>query len=435
MSRYILLILSLWFSLLNLAIADKSSPAVRWKTKQGVPVVFYQAMDIPMLNIHFGIRAGAAYDGELFGLSALTTRLLNQGNDGLSVDALANQLAETGAQFSTENNHDMIVLRLKTLTEKKALKKATHLLARMMKHPDFPTAAFEREKKQQYMSIQQDLERPDKVANQTFFRALYQEHPYAHPINGEIKTLNAITLDDVRHFHQTFFVSENTTLILVGALNLTDAKSLAEHLTKNIPRGKKAPDIALATPLTEAMDVKVPFSSSQTVLRLGQLGINHHNPDYFPLLVGNYTLGGGALVSRLAHELREKRGLTYGVQSQFSPMPERGPFIIGFSTKNEQAETADTLTRDTLKSFVETGSNDTELKAAKQFLIGSFPHAIAGNYNLANLLLKIAFYDLPDNYLETYSDNIAAVEQAQIQSAYQKNIHPDHLLQVMVGKI
>ena len=435
MSRYLLVILSIWFCVCNLATAGTSQPITRWKTKQGIPVIFYQAMDIPMLNIHLAFRAGAAYDGQQFGLSALTTHLLNEGNDGLSADAIANQLAETGAQFSTENNRDMVILRLKTLTEEKALKQATHLLARMIKHPDFHKTAFEREKKQQYMASQQLLERPDEVANQTFFRALYQAHPYAHPINGDVKTLHAITHHDVQHFHHTFFVAENTTLVLVGALSPADAKLLAENLTENIPKGKKAPHISNAKPLHEAMDVKVPFSSSQTILRLGQLGINHNNPDYFPLLVGNYTLGGGALVSRLANELREKRGLTYGVHSQFVPMPERGPFIIGFSTKNAQAETADILTRDTLKAFVKTGPSEAELKAAKQYLIGSFPLSIAGNHNLASMLLKIAFYDLPENYLDTYTDNIAAVTQAQIQSAFQKNVQPNHLLQIMVGKI
>ena len=150
--------------------------------------------------------------------------------------------------------------------------------------------------------------------------------------------------------------------------------------------------------------------------------------------MGNYTLGGGALVSRLAHELREKRGLTYGVHSQFVPMPEKGPFVIGFSTATAQAKTAETLTRDTLKSFVQTGPNNAELNAAKQYLTGNFPLAIASNKNMSKILLKMAFYALPDNYLETYKNNITAVSTQQIQSAFQENVSPDCLLHVMVGK-
>jgi zinc protease len=433
--KHLLIFFSLWFAAFNTVNASSTRPIQRWQTKQGTSVIFYPAMDIPMLNISLAFRAGAAYDKQQFGLSTLTTRLLNQGNDGLDANTLANQLAETGAQLSAENNRDMIVLHLKTLTEENALKQATHLFTRIVKQPDFPKKAFEREKKQQQMAIRQALESPDEVANQTFFRALYQAHPYAHPVNGDLQTLNAITRDDVRHFHRTFFVSQNSTLVLVGALSRENAELLAEKITHTIPKGKPAPHISKANPSPEAIDVKVPFPSSQAVLRLGQLGITHHTPLYFPLLVGNYTLGGGSLVSRLANELREKRGLTYGVHSQFIPMPELGPFVIGFSTQNAQAETAETLTLETLKAFVKTGPSDAELNAAKQYLIGSFPLSMAGNYNMASILLNMAFYDLPDNYLDTYTDNIAAVTPKQIQSAFQKSVHPEKLLHVMVGKI
>jgi zinc protease len=414
--------------------AEHTMPIQRFQTKQGMPVVFYQAMDIPMLDVHLAFRAGTAYDGQLFGLSTLTTRLLNQGNGGLDANTLATRIAETGAQFASENNRDMIVLQLKTLTEPDALKQAIDTFTLIIEHPDFPKAAFDREKNQQHMAIQQALESPDQVANQTFFRALYQAHPYAHPINGDIKTLEAITLKDIKHFHQQFFVKQNAVLILVGALTREKAEALAEQLSQNIPKGSKAPHIPKAKPLPEAMDINVPFPSSQTVLRLGQLGINHHNTQYFPLLVGNYTLGGGALVSRLAEELREKRGLTYGVNSQFIPMPERGPFVIGLSTQQPQAETAEALTRDTLTQFIKTGPNEAELKAAKQYLIGSFPLSLASNQNIANILLKIAFYELPEDYLDTYTDHIQAVTIEAIRNAFQHNIQPARLLQVMVGK-
>ncbi len=433
--KYLLIFFSFLLTPFHLASAAKPLPIERWQTKQGIPVIFYQAMDIPMLTVSLAFQAGAAYDGQHFGLSTLTTRLLNQGNDGLDANTLANRLAETGAQFSNENNRDMIVLHLKTLTEQEALKQSTTLFTRIVKQPDFPKKAFEREKNQQRMAIKQALESPDEVANQTFFRALYQAHPYAHPVNGDLKTLDAITLKDVQHFHDTFFVSQNATLVLVGALKHKEAEALAEQITQNIPKGKKAPSIPNAKPLPEAMDVQVPFPSSQTVLRLGELGINHHNPLYFPLLVGNYTLGGGALVSRLANELREKRGLTYGVHSQFVPLPKQGPFVIGFSTQTAQAEKAEMLTRDTLKAFVQTGPSDDELKAAKQYLMGSFPLSIASNQSMAGILLRMAFYGLPDNYLDTYTSNINHVDTQQIQSAFQKNIHPNRLLQVMVGKL
>lgn len=406
----------------------------RWQTKQGTPVVFYQAMDIPMLNISLAFRAGSSFDGQLFGLSTLTARLLNQGNGGQDANTIANQLANTGAQFSSESNRDMIVMSLRTLTDPKALEPATALFTQIVKQPDFPEKAFLREKKQQIMGIKHALESPDQVANQTFFRALYQSHPYAHPVDGDIKTVERISREDVVHFHKKYFASGNAIIVLVGALDKKEAMALAEKISNSLLKGPKAPNIAEAKILKEALDIEVPFPSTQTMLRLGQLGINHHNPQYFPLMVGNYTLGGGALVSRLATELREKRGLTYGVYSQFLPMPERGPFIISFSTKASQAKDAEKLTRDTLKAFIQKGPSEDELKAAKQYLVGSFPLSIASNHSMASILLKMAFYNLPDNYLDTYTQNIENVDIAEIQSAFRRHINPDHLLQVMVGK-
>tara|TARA_R110002126_G_scaffold110918_2_gene248649 strand:+ start:181323 stop:182630 length:1308 start_codon:yes stop_codon:yes gene_type:complete len=415
--------------------ATKPLHIERWTTSQGTPVVFYQAMEIPMLDMSLAFRAGTAYDGPRFGLSTLTTRLMNQGNGGLDATTIATSLEDTGAQYNNENNRDMVLLHLRTLTSPELLKQAVDTFSLMASRPDFPEKAFEREKNQQRMAIRHALESPDDIANQTFFQALYQNHPYAHPVNGELKTLDAITVEDVRRFHRTLFVSQNATIVLVGALDTAQAKKLAEQLTEQLPKGKAAPHIKATKALTEAMDINVPFPSSQTVLRLGQLGITHHDAEYFPLVVGNYTLGGGSLVSRLAEELREKRGLTYGVSSQFLPLPERGPFIIGLATQGAQAKTAETLTRETLSQFIKTGPSDEELKAAQEYLVGSFPLSLATNQSMASLLLKMKFYQLPDDYLDTYTNNIRAVNIEQIKTAFKKSIQPHRLLQVMVGKV
>jgi len=433
--KILLTLLSLWIGMYTSAFAAKPLIIERWTTKQGTPVVFYQAMNIPMLDINLAFRAGTAYDGPRFGLSTLTTRLMNQGNDGLDATALANRLEDTGAQYGSENNRDMVLLRLRTLTDATLLKQAVDTFKLIAERPDFPEKAFEREKNQQRMAIRHALESPDDVANQMFFQTLYQNHPYAHPTNGDLNTLDAITVEDVRRFHHNLCVSQNAVLVLVGALDTAQAKQLAEQLTEHLPSGKMAPKIQKTKALPKAIDINIPFPSSQTVLRLGQLGITHHDARYFPLMVGNYTLGGGSLVSRLAEELREKRGLTYGVSSQFVPLPERGPFIIGLSTKTTQAKTAETLTRETLTDFIQTGPNADELHAAKEYLIGSFPLSLATNQSMASILLKMAFYQLPDDYLDTYTDNIRAVDAEQIKTAFQQSIQPQRLLQVMVGKI
>ncbi|KTD52746.1 M16 family metallopeptidase [Legionella quateirensis] len=406
----------------------------KWLTKNGVQVVFYQAMEVPMLDISMAFAAGSAYDGTQYGLSALTAHLMNQGNGGKDATAVAEALADTGAQFDTETSRDMTVFSLRTLTSKDALEQSTQVFNQIINHPDFPDEAFENEKQQQLMAVEQVDESPDDVASLNFFQTLYQEHPYAHPVNGTIPTLSDITKKQVVEFYKHYYVSNNAVLVMVGALDNKQAHQLAEQLTQELPKGTSAGPIPKANQLSNAERINIPFPSSQTVVRLGQVGIDHHNPNYFPLIVGNYILGGGALVSRLAVEVREKRGLTYGVDSQFVPMPGEGPFIISLSTKNDQATNALDITHNTLNRFISNGPSKEELDSAKQYLTGSFPLSLASNRNIAGLLLRMAFYHLPENYLDTYVQRINAVTHDEIKQAFKEQVNPDKLLLVTVGQ-
>ena len=429
-----LLCLIIYFCSSVPALAAKAFETLRWTTKNGAQVVFYQAKEVPMLDISVAFAAGSAYDGEAFGLSALTTHLLNQGSQGLDANHVAEQLAETGAQFDSASSQDLVVLNLKTLTQPEALKEASKLFATIITHPDFPEEAFNQAKRQQLMSITQAEESPDEIANKAFYQILYKKHPYAHPVIGTSDRVNLIKKEQVIDFYRNFFVSSNAVIVLVGAIDKSTAEQLAEQVTHDLPKGLAAADIPPADALSEELDVEIQFPSSQTILRLGQLGITHHDSNYFPLMIGNYIYGGGALVSRLANELREKRGLTYGVYSQFSPMPGKGPFLISLSTKNSQVKTAIDVIRATLASFIQTGPNEQELLAAKQYLTGSFPLSLASNRSIADMLLKMAFYHLPDDYLRTYVARINAVTTEEIKRAFQQVIVPTKLLQISVGK-
>ncbi len=429
--HFIVLITSLLISQLSLATSYKTE---QWQTKNGVRVVFYPASEVPMLDISIAFAAGSAYDGEQFGLSALTTQLLNQGNNGWSADKIAEKIEKTGAQFKADSSRDMVTLSIRTLSRPDALKEAVEALGLIVNEPNFPEVAFAREKSQQLMAIKQLQESPEEVANLTFFSALYGQHPYAHPVIGDATHVNAITLKQVRDFYHRYFVGKNAVLVLVGAIDSQTAHQVADELVSALPEGQEAAPIPKASKLTKNESIHIPFPSSQTMVRIGQLGIDHHNPYYFPLLVGNNILGGASLVSTLAIELREKRGLTYGVYSQFAPMPGPGPFIITLSTRNSQATLAAQLTRDILVAFIKDGPSVEKLQATKQFLTGGFPLSLASNRSIADILIKIAFYHLPENFLETYIQHINEVTAADVKKAFQTQLSPNALLEVTVGK-
>ena len=375
-----------------------------WDTKNGAHVVFYQTMDVPMVDMTIAFAAGSAYDGDAFGLSALTTALLKQGSKGMSATQIAENLADTGAQFDSMSTKDMVALNLRTLTQPNTMQTATNIFKTIINQPDFSPTAFVREKNQQLMSIAQAEESPDEVANKLFYQALYKQHPYAHPIAGDKQHLNRLRVNQVRDFYHRFFVSKNAHIVFVGAIDKAMAERLAEELTHDLAQGNPAPSIHSAEALSEEMDIESPFPSSQTILRLGQLGITHKDTNYFPLMVG------------------------------FSPMPGNGPFVIGLSTQNKQKKLALDMIRASLSSFIKTGPSNEELIAAKQYLTGSFPLSLGSNSSIASMLLKISFYHLPKDYLNTYVNHINAVTAEDIQAAFQALIIPNKLLQISVGK-
>jgi zinc protease len=405
-----------------------------WTTKNGVRVVFYQAMEVPMLDISLAFAAGSAYDQSNYGLSALTAQLLNEGSAGMDATQIAEQLADTGAQFDLASSRDMAVFSLRTLTSEAAYKQATTIFTQIINHPNFSNHDVQREKDQLLMAIEQADESPDEVANLSFFQNLYGKHPYAHPINGTKDTVRALTTKQINEFYKQYYVGHNAVLVLVGAINSTEAHQLAEKITQELPEKKSAPPIAKAAHLTQSKQINVSFPSSQTAVRLGQIGIDHQNPNFFPLLIGNYILGGGALVSRLAIEIREKEGLSYGVDSQFVPMPGDGPFVISLSTQYKKANDALKITEHTLSTFVTQGPTQQELERAKQYLAGSFPMSLASNRNIAGILLRMTFYQLPDSYLNTYVDRINAVTTEEVKRAFQQQITPNKLLLITVGQ-
>lgn len=406
----------------------------KWVTSNGARVIFYQTMEVPIVEFNIAFAAGSAYDGNKFGLSELTADLLNQGNGGLPADKIAEDLASTGAQYREENGRDMVILNLRSLIESKALQSAINNFHLIVTKPDFPTNALTRQKNQQLVAIAQNQESPEEVANITFFKGLYSDHPYGHPVLGLSQTVSSLTREDVINFYQRYFVGANAIIVIVGALNENQAHEISEALIKGLPTGQKAVNVPKAMAKIHSETIAINFPSSQTMLRLGQIGIDHHSSDYFPLNVGNYILGGGNLVSRLSEEVREKRGLTYGITSQFVPMPGEGPFVISLSTQNKQSQNALKLTKDVLTQFIAQGPTEEEVAAAKKYLTGSFSLSLGSNSNIANTLLRIAFFNLPEDYLETYINNINLVTREQITKAFQAKINLNNLLLVSVGK-
>lgn len=403
-----------------------------WTTPNGVRVYFVPAPELPMLDIQVVFSAGSSRDGQQSGLAQLTNSMLGEGTQTLNADQVAATFESVGAVVGMQVNRDMSAASLRTTTFPENLKTALQTFAQILSAPAFPKVGFQRKQQQQLVSLKQQEQDPGSLASIALYKAIYGTHPYGQPGLGTPQSVTALTQEDARSFFNQYYVAQNAIITLVGAIDRKQAESIAADLSQALKSGKTAP--ALPKPsVTPVTTVQIPYPSTQKQIRLGQIGMDIHDPDFFALAVGNRILGGSALVSRLFKEVREKRGLSYGVSSQFEPLAVAGPFAISLATKVDQAPVALKVVQDVLQNFVKEGPTKEEMNSAKQDMINGFVLRLSGNSAISNLLGTIGFYQLPLDYLDTYTQRVQAVTLEQVRDAFQRRIKPADLAIVLVG--
>lgn len=411
-----------------------ATPAIEhWITDNGARVYFVPAPDLPMVDIQITFDAGSARDKEKKGVAHLTNSLLDEGAGELNADQIAEQFERLGVEFGTGSYRDMSIMTLRSLTDPALLTPALELFALTVSQPSFPMESFERNKKQTIIAIQSQLQSPQSIINKAFLKALYGDHPYSAPSLGFEESVTALTRGDMLQHYQQYYVAKNAVVAIVGDLERTAAEAIATQLTKGLEAGSAAPGIEPPPAIEKGVVINIEHPSTQTHITIGQPGITRDDPDLFALHVGNHILGGSGLTSRISHEIREKRGLAYSAYSFFSPMRAAGPYMMGLQTRNDQSTNAIDVMFATLQEFIDNGVTAEELEAAKRNITGGFPMRIASNSKILGFLGNIGFYNLPLDYLDTYTDHINAVTIEQIKEAFKRRIHPDKMITVTVG--
>jgi zinc protease len=403
-----------------------------WTTSHGSAVYFVENHALPMMDISVNFPAGSAHDQpETSGAAGVTHHLMALVAGGLDEETLTNRFADIGAVLGGNFDADRAGFKLRTLTSEQA--SALQAFSFVLHKPDFPEAVLKREQSRIVAGLQEAETEPDSIAQKAFMRSVYGMHPYSLDQSGEIDTVQSLTVAQLSQFYQTHYTAKSAVIALIGDLTLTQAKDIAERLSTGLPQGPAVAALPPVPALKTASVKKLPHPALQAHILLGQPGNKRGDPDFFPLYVGNYILGGGGFVSRLTEEVREKRGLAYSVYSYFLPMAELGPFQIGLQTKKEQAQDALQLVRQTVQQFVDQGVTKAELQAAKDNLIGGFPLRIDSNGKILEYLNLIGFYHLPLDYLDSFNDHVAQVTVQQVNDAFKRRIHPDSFATVIVG--
>ncbi|MBI3778180.1 MAG: insulinase family protein [Gammaproteobacteria bacterium] len=425
-----------FLGLLFISVAASAGPKIHhWTLENGARIYFVEAHELPMLQIRAVFDAGSSRDpAGKAGLARLTSSMLDEGTGNLGADDIAGQFEGLGAEFGAGADRDMATVDLRSLSDAALLDPALDLFAKILAAPSFPAASLERQREQVLVALQKDMQSPGAVADKTFYRELYGDHPYAHDPLGDMTSVKAITREDLLAHYRSYYVGANAWLVIVGDASKRQARKIAERTMGQLPAGRAALPIPLVRTLYAPLQKQVAFpAATQTHILLGQTGMRRGDPDYFPLYVGNYILGGGGLVSRLSTEVREKQGLSYSVYSYFLPLRKAGPMIVGLQTKNTQRDQALNVVRKVISDFVAKGPTEKELNAAKKHITGGFPLRLDSNAKIAENLAVIAFYDLPLTYLDDFIPRVEAVTVEQIRKAFWQRVHPNQMVTVVVG--
>ncbi|MFC4622827.1 M16 family metallopeptidase [Comamonas nitrativorans] len=416
-------------------------PIEHWQQPSGAQVWLVTSPGIPMVDVQLQFDGGSRRDpagqeglANAVALMAGKGVQAGPGEKALDENALGQAWADLGAGLSAGAGNDGFSYSLRSLTQPDLLAQAATLASRQIAQPLWNAKVWQRERQRWSAALAESDTRPGTVTGKAFAQAVYGGHPYGRFTTAQ--TLAKVDIPAMQDFHRQTVLPCRAKVSVVGALDKTQADALVTQLLQRLPQ----PDTCPALPavgevpeLAQAQDIRIPFAAAQAQIILGQPGIRRSDPDFFALMLGDHILGGGGFTSRLMEEVREKRGLTYGISSSMAPGLHAGAFTIGLKTRPDQAEQALAITRQVLADFVANGPTEAELQAAKDNLIGGFALRLDSNRKLLGNVANIAWNGLPLDYLEHWTDRLQAVTVADVRAALQRHWQPDRLVTVVLG--
>ncbi len=427
LSAAIILIFSVFTSLVSAAEIRKIvSPG-------GITAWFVEERSIPILSMEVAWKGGASLDGtEKAGLAHLAASTMDEGAGDLDSRAFQRRLSELAISLSFDASKDAFSGSLKTLSENK--EEAFRLFGLSITDPQFAEEPVERIRGQILVNLSRKLSNPNSLAGRAWFDVAFPGHPYSNPTEGTLKSMKAITREDLGSFNRRQIARDNMVVSVIGDI---DEKVLGKLLDKtflDIPEKSDLPEIPDVQPVQQPVIEVIEQDIPQSVVVFGGQGVKRDDPDYYAAYVLNYILGGGGFESRLTEEVREKRGLVYSIYSYLYPLRQGGIQLGGFGTSNGSVGQAVNLVKTEIRKIRENGVTQEELESAKTYLNGSFPLRLSSNSRIANIMVSMQLNDLPMTYLKERADLISAVTREDIQRVAGRLMDPEKLIITVVGK-
>ncbi|MFD0859343.1 M16 family metallopeptidase [Roseovarius aquimarinus] len=402
-------------------------------TPGGVDLWLVEDHTIPFVALEMRFRGGASLDqpGKR-GATNLMTGLLEEGAGDLDSRAFARETEALAASFSYSTNDDAISISARFLSENRDA--AIELLRKSLVEPAFDQKSIDRVRGQVRANIEGDLKDPNAIAARAFDAQTFGDHPYATSKDGTLDSIEALTRDDIVAAHRNALVRDRLYVAAVGDITAEELTSLVARLTEGLPQSSDIPLPGPADVTLPGGSTVVEFDTPQSVVTFAQPGMDRDDPDFFAAFLLNQILGGGGFESRLMDEVREKRGLTYGVYSYLTDRDGAQLWMGQVASANDRVATAIEVIRDEWAKMQREGVTAEELEDAKTYMTGAYPLRFDGNGPIANIAVEMQVEGLGPDYIRERNDKVNAVTLEQINRVAAELLDPEKLSFVVVGK-
>lgn len=413
--------------------AASAAEIVEVKTESGITAWLKQEPSIPIIALD-ALWTGAGGAGEPIdkaGRANLLAAMLDEGAGDLDSQAFQRTLEDQAVRLGFDASRDSFTMSLQTLTDKAA--EGFRLAGLALSSPRFDAEPLERMRASILNSISRDSRNPNAIAGREFSAMIFPGDRYGIPQEGTLESVKGLTADDLREHMSRLIARDNLIIGVVGDISPEALKPLLEAAFGGLPATADGAALTEVEPAMTGRLQVIEHDSPQTVFVFGLPGLKRDDPDFDVARVMNHMLGGGGFSSRLTEEIREKRGLTYGVYSYLRPMDRSGLWLGGLATSNEKAAEALTVLKQTIADYRQNGPSAEQLEKAKANINGAFPLRFTSNSRLAQLLTAIQRYDLGRDYMQTRPETIGAVTVEDIRRVAQRLLDLDKLTVMAVG--
>jgi zinc protease len=398
----------------------------------GISAWLVEEHSIPFTALDMRFAGGAALDeAGKRGATYLMSGLLEEGTGDMDARDFAKAEDALAASYGYSANSDSMSISARFLSENRD--EAVDLLRRSIVEPTFSEDAIARVKDQVLSGIRADAEDPSSIASSKFDALAYGDHPYATAIEGTEDSVAALTRDDLMTAKNNVLVKDRVSIAAVGDITPEQLGTLLDSLLGALPTGGAPLPQTVDLSLTPGVTI-VPYDTPQAQVVWGQKGLGMEDPDFFAAYLLNTILGGGGFESRLMHEVREKRGLTYGVYSYLADRDFADLWGGSVASANDRVAEAISVIRDEWARIAKDGVTEEELDSAKKYLTGAYPLRFDGNGTIASILVGMQHDNMPIDYPATRNDKVNAVTLEEINRVARERLHPDQLRFVVVGK-